>query len=640
MRIVIILSMLVLTGSACAAEVELMALAYHDVRTTLVRDYDPRQYAVTSANLAGHFRWLQSQGYHVVDVDQLSAALDGQTPLPEKAVLLTFDDGFRSVYTHVFPLLKTFGYPAVVSLVTRWIESDRTVGYDGVELGRDDFLTWEQIREMQDSGLIEFASHSNDLHHGIPGNPQDNLQPAAVTLRYDDGVYETEEQYLTRIEDDLATSSRMIESATGRRPRIITWPYGAWNQSVRSIAARYGMQLSLTLQSADFTSGDGVIVREMLVSNPGIPLFAALFEQKQAPPLRAAQVDLDYVYDPEPERQETNLGLLLDRIKKLQISHVFLQAFADPDGDGAADALYFPNRRLPMRADLFNRAAWQLTTRANVRVYAWLPLLAYTGPTVDDSWRVVQNVDGQIGPDPNGEPRLSPFHPDARQFIVDIYRDLAIHAQFEGIHFHDDGRLNESEDASEAALAVYADSLGEPFSFEAAAGDAKLIRRWTAVKTAALTELSNELADVVRIWHPEMKTSRNLFAPAVLDPETEIHLAQNYVDYLANYDYVTLMAMPRFENVRNARKFYLRLIRAADAQPRGMEQTVFQLQAFDWRRAEPISSETLRDTMRFLQSKGVRNLAYYPEDFIAGHPQLELLKQGISLAETPWGPER
>ncbi|WP_230369807.1 poly-beta-1,6-N-acetyl-D-glucosamine N-deacetylase PgaB [Paludibacterium denitrificans] len=68
-------------------------------------------------------------------------------------------------------------------------------------------------------------------------------------------------------------------------------------------------------------------------------------------------VDLDYIYDPSPARQEENLGKLLDRVKAMGPSVVYLQAFADPDGNGAADALYFPNRHLPMRADLFSRVA-------------------------------------------------------------------------------------------------------------------------------------------------------------------------------------------------------------------------------------------------------------------------------------------
>ena len=59
-----------------------------------------------------------------------------------------------------------------------------------------------------------------------------------------------------------------------------------------------------------------------------------------APLIRAAQIDLDYIYDPDPVAQERNLGVLLDRIQALEISHVFLQAFADPDADGGAERLF------------------------------------------------------------------------------------------------------------------------------------------------------------------------------------------------------------------------------------------------------------------------------------------------------------
>ncbi|HXV76873.1 MAG TPA: poly-beta-1,6-N-acetyl-D-glucosamine N-deacetylase PgaB [Candidatus Polarisedimenticolaceae bacterium] len=626
--------------AAGAADVELVTLTYHDVRSHLVGNHDPDRYAVSSANLAAHFRWLASQGYHVVSVERIAAALAGGEPLPPRAVLLTFDDGFRSAYTHVFPLLETFGYPAVLSLVTSWIEAEGAIDYDGVALGPEDFLSWAQIREMQASGLVEIASHSHDLHRGIRANPQGNLEPAAVALAWDDEGYESEANYRERVAADLSTSARAIEDHTGRRPRVIAWPFGAWNRPIREIAAGLGMELSLTLQEVEFASRDGVFGREMLVSNPGIPRFSAMFAPRQARPLRAAQVDLDYVYDADPERQEINLGLLLDRIEQLEISHVFLQAFADPDGDGAADALYFPNRRLPVRADLFNRAAWQLRTRAHVRVFAWLPLLAYRGEAVDPDWRVLQQAGDTRQPDPAGETRLSPFHPDARRFIADIYRDLALHAQLDGIHFHDDGRLNEFEDVSPAALGAYERETGEPFSFDGVDRDADRTRRWAAIKSAALIEFSRELVEIVRVWHPGSLTSRNLFAPAVVDPEAEIYLAQDYADYLANYDYTTLMAMPRLEDTERERRFYRRLIQAVGGVAAGLDKTVFQLQTVDWRSGRPIPSDELRDTLRFLQSYGVRHLAYYPDDLVAGHPRVDLLRQGLSLADMPRSGDR
>ena len=62
-----------------------------------------------------------------------------------------------------------------------------------------------------------------------------------------------------------------------------------------------------------------------------------------------------------------NVGALVQRIHDLQISTVFLQAFADPDASGIARQVYFPNSQLPVRADLFNRVAWQIKTRTGFK---------------------------------------------------------------------------------------------------------------------------------------------------------------------------------------------------------------------------------------------------------------------------------
>lgn len=119
----------------------------------------------------------------------------------------------------------------------------------------------------------------------------------------------------------------------------------------------------------------------MLFNNPDVrDLAGELRRDLSRDGLRAIQIDLDYVYDPDPTQLARNLDILVQRVKDIGPSHVFLQAFADPDGDGAADALYFPNRHLPMRADLFGRVAWRLRTRAGVRVFAWLPVLGFHLP--------------------------------------------------------------------------------------------------------------------------------------------------------------------------------------------------------------------------------------------------------------------
>jgi biofilm PGA synthesis lipoprotein PgaB len=627
--------LLLLPLSVLAEEPSLQVIAYHDIRDDVVGDFDPDQYAVSTRNLITQFTWLRENGFQPVSLDDVIAAADDGPPLPERAVLLTFDDGLSSVYTKVYPLLKLFQYPAVISVVTGWIESDTEVSYGNRDRSSEDFLTWEQIAEMQASGLVEVASHSQDLHRGVRGNPQGNSLPAAVTRIYDGDGYETDLQYRQRVEADLSSSVNIIRERTGRAPRVIGWPYGAYNDDIATVARDLGMHLSLTLAPKTSTRNGSIhFGRYLVVSNPSLDIFSAELLLDQPPAIvRVAQVDLDYVFDSDPKQQEANLDRLLDRIKALEISHVFLQAFADPDGDGGADALYFPNRHLPVRADLFGRVAWQLRTRAGVRVYAWLPMLSFVGGSFEAEWRAMQYRDGIVAPDPNSEPRLSPFNAEATARIAEVYEDLAKHSRFDGLLFHDDGRLNEFEDFSDAAITVYHESFGPDISPAELLGNVAFRDAWAQLKSRTLLELSNTLADRVRRYQPGLKTARNLFASTLLDEQSIQYLAQDFDQYLETYDHVALMAMPGLEAAKDERRFYGQLVAPVGNRAGGFERTIFELQTVDWRQSEPVDSERLRRTMRWLQSLGVRHLGYYPDDFIGNQPSLEDLRQGISLAD-------
>ncbi|MEM8768311.1 MAG: poly-beta-1,6-N-acetyl-D-glucosamine N-deacetylase PgaB [Pseudomonadota bacterium] len=617
-------------GAAHAQNVDsavtVRTIGYHDVRDNLARTYDPDQYAVTAEHLAGHFRWLRSQGYTVVSVDDVLTAQAGGKALPDRAVLLSFDDGFASVYTHVYPLLKAFGYPAIVSPVTSWIESSVEIPYNGETLSKENFLTWAQLREMHNSGLVEVASHTHNLHRGITANPQGNELPAGAALAFGEAGYESTVEQRSRLHADLARSAELIEENVGQRPRVITWPYGAWHEAGRLVAAELGMALSLTLDDRAPLTDRGILGRDMPVANPGIALFADMLrEARPEPPLRAVQVDLDYVYDPDPAQQEANLGRLLDRILELGVNAVFLQAFADPDGDGSADAVYFPNRHLPMRADLFNRAAWQLRTRTPVSVYAWMPISAFNSPTLPEQWAVLEDRGSGPVRDVGAEPRLSIHVPEAAQWIEEVYEDLAQHARFQGLHFHDDGRRNEFEDANPAARASFQKVKGPGDDAEGA---------WSRFKTESLISFTEQLERIVRRWQPGLKVSRNLFASALLDPRSERYLAQDYALFLKHYDHVALMAMPAFEGYSNARAFYRNLLIVAEDRDPGLKQTLFQLQAKDWQADRWLSGRTLRKELEFLRAGGAQHLAYYPDDFIGGQPDATELARALSVRET------
>jgi len=637
----LILLLLALHTPAVWAGDSFLALCYHDVQDKL-----PAKTAIitlSSDELLAQFSWLKAHGYHPVSLDDLVAARDGRRALPDKAVLLSFDDGYESMYTRVFPLLKLYHFPAVLALVGSWMETapGKNLGYDDAQFTRDNLLSWEQVREMQASGLVEVASHSYALHLGVSANPQGNRQPAAVTRIYDPASrrYENNDDYRSRIRADLLRSARILKRRLGRAPRAVVWPYGAYSQTTIAIAKALNMPITLNL-----ADGRGKVGRLQSIPRYLIPRDMPLADfvwlvrnHEAAQPRRVAQVDLDYIYDADPAQQEKNLGRLVERIKRLEINTVYLQAFADPDGDGSADALYFPNRHLPVRADLFDRAAWQLHTRAGVKVYAWLPVLAYKLPDADPVSRMTVQHDLQRNTvTAQHDFRLSPFYPEVRRLITDIYEDLAKYTSFDGILFHDDAYLTDHEDSSAAALSYYHREWGLPATLTAIRRSPKTLATWSAHKTRFLTDFTAELTARVRHYRPEIKTARNLYAAVILDPRAEEWFAQSFPDFLAHYDYTAVLAMPYLEGAPQPQPWLKRLAARVAAVPGAMARTVFELQTRNWRSKAPLDDAQLAADMAILRRAGVINYGYYPDDMVNDRPAVTVIRPQLSLRSNPY----
>ncbi len=273
MKAVALAGLLFLVGlSAWGQSSNVVVLCYHDVRDDVggapipaggsaepsleisaggSRQLDADQYAISTRNLASHFDWLRAHGYHVISLQQLIDARTKGAQLPDKPVLLTFDDGLQSAYTKVFPLLKAYQFHAVMAVVGAWTDlpAGGTVDFGFRLFTRADFATWPELREMQNSGLVEIASHTSDQHHGIVANPQRNVIPAVLVHAYNakTGGYETDQEYAARIRADLTRSSEEIRAQLGRAPRAVMWPYGAYTRQANSIAASLGMPVTFTL---------------------------------------------------------------------------------------------------------------------------------------------------------------------------------------------------------------------------------------------------------------------------------------------------------------------------------------------------------------------------------------------------------
>jgi peptidoglycan/xylan/chitin deacetylase (PgdA/CDA1 family) len=357
-----------------------VSIAFHDV---VDRPDELESDGVTATLLVQFFDWLKGSGWTAVSLDDLAAAARGVRPLPDKAILITFDDGYKSLYTRVFPLLKVYRYPIVAALVGIWMEGEAggTVSYGGDRrVPRSNFISWAEAREMQASGLVEFASHSYALHRGVQANPQGSMTPTAVTWAYDPATrhYEDDRQYSARIRADLARSRSQLAANLGRAPRAMVWPYGRYTGPGLEVAKQLGFSFSLTLEAeAAYTSDLFAIHRYFPTRNPPLGEIAdnLRFDAPRPRTRRIACLRLDAMAALDAGAQDEALGHLIEDVRKLGANTVMIHAYAALSSPGAPlGDVFFPTALRPLRADLLSRVSWQMRSRAGVEVYTHLPV--------------------------------------------------------------------------------------------------------------------------------------------------------------------------------------------------------------------------------------------------------------------------
>lgn len=603
----------VIDGESAAKDVNLSSNVA-DMRGELKRQYFPQ--TITVERLVAHFNWLRDNGYTPVSFKQIEDARAGKTELPSKPVLLTFDDGYISFYTKIYPLLKAYNYPAVFALVTSWLEQPEgsMIVYGKKKLPRSAFITWAQMREMMQSGLIEVASHTHDLHHSVTGNPYGS-QFAAMFPAYENGRYETKAEYEKRIRDDLQKSVDIIAKRTGVRPNVLVWPYGQFSQKAQAIARSVGLINDFTLFDNTLNTVEQQSVGRALIDNEtGYPLLKAYLDEAiyMPPHQRAMYVDLDSLNDTDPKRLERKFDKLIERVYKMGVTTVYLQAFADEDGDGLVDLAYFPNRHLKMKADLFSRVAWQMITRSNVKVYAQMPMMAFD---LGDNYEYVTE-NGKAGA--HRKIHLSSSSTKNRQAVLDIYEDLAFSSRFNGLVFSEDGLMMGGERNGFVANAVSKNQQ-----------DNNLINYSNLLKQAVLKYSYNGVN--------ELKTVRNLYAGS-----DNTFLKQRFDKYLPlftqNYDYTAIMAMPYTLNGhtldhRAAVNWIDRLVGKVKNSGVPLDKTVFTLQSVDWYTKQPIDNREMVGWMQLLKKEGVKNLAYYSDNYLADQPVMQSIKPTFSVKQ-------
>lgn len=607
---------------------EFLVLAYHAIPARAIPG-DP--YSVPQPLFAEQMEYLRRHGYQPVSLRDLVEASLGVQELPDKAVLLTFDDAYISYHDFVVPLLQRFGYPSVLAVAGRLIDQPP------LELA-EPLMNWDQIRAVAGNPLVEIASHSFDLHRDVQYNPAGNVAASASVLAYDPEAkaYENAAAYRARIDADFDSQRKLFIARLGRAPRAIVWPYGRYNRIAWAVAAEHGYQLGFGLEWGLGQVGDLSTTRRIMIENEAM---ASFIEKLRRPAevrksMRAVQIDLDSIFDPDPERMDRRLGELIDRLVDMKVNTVFLQAFADPDGNGTTDSVYFANRVLPVRADFFSHAAHQMDIRG-MHVYAWMPSLAIALPDegMDERFRVVAKAEAGHRLSQSGHARLTPFSGEVRELVGQLYEDLAAHAQIRGVLFQDDVYLTGNEDMHPLAMEEYRLQLGPDWS------DPEYAGQRAALRTASLIAFTHALKDRVRQYRPEVRFLSSLDAPTLPDEESESRFTRDYERFLAAYDQVVIMAYPQMEGAAKPSEWLEHIVQHTTvAGKNALEQTVFEVQSFDWRNNTWIESGILLDELKAVIAAGGRHIAYYPDRFSEDRPEASAIKREMSTRDFPYLP--
>ncbi|NQV71024.1 MAG: polysaccharide deacetylase family protein [Pseudohongiella sp.] len=191
---------LLLLGQARADEHGVILL-YHHVATDT-----PASTSISPADFTRHLQYLKDNNFNVIALERMIESLKSGRQLPERAVAITFDDGYSSIYSEAFPLLQAFSFPFALFLSTGPINQQQA-----------NYMNWDQVREMADAGVL-IGNHMIDHPYMLTRNSG-----------------EDESQWLQGLRRELLQAEATIARETGQSHRYLAYPYGEYDPAIKSM---------------------------------------------------------------------------------------------------------------------------------------------------------------------------------------------------------------------------------------------------------------------------------------------------------------------------------------------------------------------------------------------------------------------
>jgi peptidoglycan/xylan/chitin deacetylase (PgdA/CDA1 family) len=181
--------------------------------------------------------FLKEHKYNVISLDAAGELIKSGKKVPSRTLVLTFDDGYEDNYIYAYPILKKYNIPATVFIIVN-------------EVGKPGRLSWDQLKEMQDSGLITFGSHS--LSHPFLECVEDDQ----------------------KLIDETAGSRKILQEKLGKQVNTFSYPCGRLNARVRGYAVNAGYEVAVaTNPGKKMANNDVFALKRLRISENAANLF-------------------------------------------------------------------------------------------------------------------------------------------------------------------------------------------------------------------------------------------------------------------------------------------------------------------------------------------------------------------------------
>jgi peptidoglycan/xylan/chitin deacetylase (PgdA/CDA1 family) len=190
-------------------------LLYHRI------DHEGLSTSTPPEDFRRHLETMKERGWRALAADEFARVLEGKGSVPPRSFLITFDDGYETVASVALDVLRDLGFPAICFIATQFMRGAMSGEEPPAEAEPEKFMTWQQVRTLQDSGLVDCQSHSH-THRNFTGEP--------LTVLCEDLV-----QSLALLSHELRLPAHHFSH--------LAWPWGLsapeWRDTARSLGFRY-----------------------------------------------------------------------------------------------------------------------------------------------------------------------------------------------------------------------------------------------------------------------------------------------------------------------------------------------------------------------------------------------------------------